>query len=180
MPSLDLYKKMLGSPKTIGEAHKLESDKIMESTWYSDKDSKIAYFYDQEHDSEFDVVDDLHPEKTDKVPIETKLFEMEYNSLAKDDVAYHIMFKPSFNYRQAVKYYDDKFTNPLGSIWPIGMYLDAPDSTGIYHRWLVVGQYRYYSNQFPTYLILPCDHKLQWIYKNKKYESWAVTRSQNS
>lgn len=180
MPSLDLYKKMLGSPKTIGEAHKLESDKIMEQTWHNDIDAKIAYFYDQAHDEEFKVRNNLHPERTHKIPVEIKFFEMEYNSLSKDEVAYHIMFKPSFVYQEHVSYYDEAFAEPLGAIWPIGMYCDIPDSRGQYNRWLVVGQYRHYSNQFPSYLVLPCDHLLQWVFQGKKYESWCVLRSQSS
>lgn len=180
MPSFMMQKRLdQMKGKTVGEVHKFESDSVMEATWYNDMDAKTAWFYDQYHDEEFDVVDDLHPEKTrSKIPVEVKLFEMEYNSLAKDEVAYHIMFKPS--YKPNIPYYDDAFAKPLGAIFPIGLYMDAADSKGIFHRWLVVGQYRHYSNQFPTYLVLPCDFKAQWIYKNKKYESWAVLRSQNS
>jgi hypothetical protein len=180
MPSLDLYKKMLGSPKTIGEAHKFESDKIMEWTWNNDTDSKIGYFYTQDRDEEFRNRSTLHPERTHKIPIEIKFFEMEYNSLSKDEVAFHIMFKPSFDYKNVVPYYDEEFLRPLGSSFPIGLYCDISDSNGNYNRWLVVGQYRQYANQFPTYLVLPCDHLLQWIYQGKKYESWCVLRSQSS
>ena len=181
MPSFDTYKKQLGSPKTIGEAHKLESDKVMEWTWNNDIDAKTAYFYDQARDDEFRTRSNLHPEKSrSKIPIEIKFFEMEYNSLSKDEVAYHIMFKPSFIYQEQVPYYDEEFADPLGAVWPIGMYCDIEDSRGQYNRWLVVGQYRHYSNQFPSYLVLPCDHLLQWVFRGKKYESWCVLRSQSS
>lgn len=179
MPDLDFYKRKSGGVKTSGQAHKRQSDVIMEATWNRDIDSRIGWFYDQDHDDEFEVEDALHPEKSKtKIPVEIKLFEMEYNSLAKDEVAYHIMFKPS--YEPNIPYYDEKFAKPLGATYPTGLYMDAADSKGIYHRWLVVGQYRHYSNQFPTYLVLPTDHKLQWIYDHKKYESWGVLRSQNS
>ncbi len=179
MPSLSMQKKLNDSKgKTLGQVHKYESDRVMEATWYNDIDSRIGYFYDQAHDDEFEVKDDLHPEKTSKIPVEIKLFEMEYNSLSKDEVAYHIMFKPS--YEPNVPYYDEKFAKPLGAHFPIGLYCDLQDSAGVYHRWLVVGQYREYSNQFPTYLVLPCDHKLQWVYNKKKYESWCVLRAQSS
>ncbi len=180
MPSFDKYKKRLGRPKTIGKAHKLESDKVMEWTWYNDIDAKTAYFYTQDRDSEFRTRNNLHPERTKKIPIEIKFFEMEYNSLSKDEVAYHIVFKPSFIYQEYVPYYDKEFAEPLGASWPVGMYCDISDSQGKYNRWLVVGQYRQYSNQFPSYLVLPCDHLLQWIYQGKKYESWSVLRSQSS
>lgn len=178
MPSLDLYKKINNS-KTIGQAHKKQSDMIMESTWDTDIDSRIGWFYDQEHDDQFELGNNLNPERSrSKIPIEIKLFEMEYNSLAKDEVAYHLMFKPS--YQPNVPYYDEKFVKTYNAHFPIGLYFDAADSKGIYHRWLVVGQYREYSNQFPTYLVLPCDFCLKWIYQNKKMSSWSVLRSQSS
>ena len=179
MPILDLYKKILNDANSIGEAHKRQSDQIIESTWYNDINAKTAYLYDQDHDDEFGLMDDLHPNKSrTKIPVEVKHYEIEYNSLAKDETAHHIMFKPS--YVPNVPYYDEKFANPLGAIFPIGMYIDLPDEKGKYRRWLVVGEYREYSNQFPSYLVLPCDHKLQWVYKDRKYESWVVLRSQNS
>ena len=178
MPNLDLYKK-INNTKTIGQAHKQQSDAVMESTWYNDIDSRIGWFYDQYHDDEFNVLDGLNPETSKtKIPIEIKFFEMEYNSLAKDEVAYHIMFKPS--YEPNIPYYEEQYSSLLGSHFPVGLYCDIQDSFGIYHRWLVVGQYREYSNQFPTYLVIPCDYKLQWIYENTKMESWAVLRSQSS
>lgn len=179
MPSLDMYKKMLNGAKTSGQAHKIQSDKIMESTWYNDIASKTIYLYDQDHDDEFELAEDLHPEKSrSKIPVEVKHYEIEYNSLAKDEVSHHIMFKPS--YMPNVSYYDEKFAKPLGAMYPIGLFADIPNEQGIYNRWMVVGEYRAHSNQFPSYLVLPCNHRLQWIYKGHKYESWVVLRSQNS
>lgn len=176
MPSFDLYKKTLNN--TNGQVRKNESDLIMEYTWDEDIATRLAYFYDQEHDDEFEVVDDLHPESTDKIPISIKFIEIEYNSLSKDEVAFHIQFKPS--HVPCIPYYKEKFITPYKAHYPIGLYCDIPDNTGVYHRWLVVGQYREYATQFPTWLVLPCDFKAQWIYKNKKYESWGVLRSQSS
>ena len=180
MPSFEMYKKLNG-PTNVGEAVKAQSDRIMEATWYNDMDAKTAYFYSQEYDDEFETRDGLHPEKSlSKIPVEVKLFEMEYNSLAKDEVAWHLLFKPSFDYHDVIPYYDELFVKNLHATFPCGMYFDYPDSKGIYHRWLCVGLYREHGNQFPTYLALPCDHKLQWIYDRKKYESWGVLRSQSS
>ncbi len=175
--NFEQYREILGV-QTGGAARKKDSDMIMEATWYEDINAKVAYFYDQAHDEEFMIQDDLHPERTHKIPVEIKHFEIEYNSLAKDEVAYHILFKPS--YQPNVPYYDEMFKKPLGAKFPIGLYCDIPDGSGVFHRWLVVGEYRAYANQFPTYLVLPCDHKLQWIYKNQKHESWGVLRSQSS
>lgn len=176
MPSLTTYKKIHGTG-TIGEHQKSNSDMLMEMTWDNDLSSQIGYLYDQDHDDEF-LFEDLNPQSTNKIPVEVKFFEIEYNSLAKNDVPYHIMFKPS--YVPNVPYYFEKFKSPYGASYPIGLYIDLKDGNGIYHRWLIVGQYRAHSIQFPTYLVLPCNHKLQWIYHGNKYESWCVLRTQNS
>jgi len=178
MPSLDMCRK-ISNANTIGEIHKRNSDLVMESTWNTDIASRIGYLYDQEHDDEFDVEFDLNPQKSKtKIPVEIKFFEMEYNSLAKDEVSQHIMFKPS--YKPNVPYYEKKFAKPLGAEFPIGLFCDIADSRGIYQRWMIVGQYREHSNQFPSYLVLPTNHKLRWVNHEKKYESWVVLRSQNS
>lgn len=176
MPSLETYRKKLGCG-SVGEFHKKQSDMLMELTWDNDLASQTAYLYDQAHDDEF-YLSELQHKNTQKIPVEVKFYEIEYNSLAKDTVPYHIMFKPS--YVPNVPYYKDNFENPYGSQFPIGLYIDLRDGNGNYQRWLIVDQYRDDSIQFPSYLVLPCNHKLQWIYKGKKYESWCVLRSQNS
>ena len=179
MPSLDFYRRQKNKGMTIGQHHKMDSDMIMEATWDNDIASRVIWLYDQEHDDQFNDDFTLDPTKSKtKIPVEAKFFEMEYNSLAKDQTSQHIMFKPS--YVPNISYYDEEFKQPYGSTFPIGLFADIGDSRGIYHRWLIVGQYREYSNQFPSYMVLPADYKLKWIYKNKKYESWVVLRSQNS
>lgn len=177
MPKLDYYRRK--HKTTIGQIHKAQSDMVMEATWDTDIASRIGWFYDQDNDDQFNQEYNINSEKSKtKIPVEIKFFEMEYNSLAKDEVSQHIMFKPS--YQPNIPYYDDKFAKPLHAEFPIGLYCDIADSRGVYQRWLVVGQYREHTNQFPSYLVLPCNHKLQWIYKGKKFESWCVLRSQNS
>ncbi len=176
MPSLDTYRKKLGAT-TLGEKHKVQSDMLMELSWDGDIASQIGYLYDQEHDEEFASVD-VYPMNTNKIPVEVKFYEIEYNSLAKDEVPYHIMFKPS--YVPNVPYYEEKFKSPYGATYPIGLYIDLKDENGQYHRWLIVGQYRAHSMQFPSYLVLPADYKLQWAYHGNKYEAWCVLRSQSS
>lgn len=180
MPSFDLYQKMYGG-MTQGQVRKRDSDMVMEQTWDEDISSRICYFYSQEYDDEFDIEDNLHPGQSKyKVPIETKFYEIEYNSLSKDEVGQHIMFKPSFDYKDFIPYYDELFKKPLSAVFPDGLYCDIPDEKGIYHRWLCVGAYRRYGNQFPSYIVLPCTFKAKWIYDNKRMESWSVLRSQNS
>lgn len=177
MPSLETYKKRIGAT-TTGQLHKINSDIVLESTWDNDITSCIGYLYDQFHDEEFNVSSELFPQDTSKIAVKIKFYEVEYHSLSKDEVPYHIMFQPS--YEPNVPYYEEIFSQPYGSHFPIGLYIDIPDSKDRYHRWLIVDQYREYSPQHPSYLVLPCEHKLQWIYDGKKYESWCVQRSQSS
>jgi hypothetical protein len=177
MPSFSEYKKILGS-KTIGQAHKDDSDMVIEATWYSDINAKTAYFYDQEHDTDFDKFYYRNPSGIEKIPVDVKLFEVEYNSLSKDEQPLHLQFKPS--YECNIPYYKGKFERLTGAQFPVGLYFDYQDSKGIYRRYLVVDEYRDHANQFPTYLALPCNFKAQWVYQGKKYESWCVRRSQNS
>lgn len=179
MPSFDAYQKMYGG-KTQGQVRKDDSDQIMLATWNEDIDSKVAYFYSKTYDSEFESETDLQPYKTKKIPIDIKFFEIEYNSLNKDEVPYHIMFKPGFDYKSVISYYDEEFNSPYEAEFPDGLFVDIPDEKGIYRRWVCVGQYRRYSNQFPSFLVLPVNHKLQWVYNRQKYESWCCLRSQNS
>lgn len=180
MPSFDLYQKMYGG-MTQGQVRKRDSDTIIEKTWNEDINSTIIYMYDQSHDDQFDIEEDLDPrESKTKIPVEVKFYEIEYNSLSKDEVGQHLMFKPSFNYWEAIPYYEEMFGKPFKASFPDGMYFDAPDSEGVYQRWLCVGSYRRYANQFPSFIALPVDFKAQWIYQNKKMETWGSLRSQNS
>lgn len=120
MPSLDMCKRMMHGANTIGAIHKQQSDTIMEATWYNDINAKTAWFYDQDHDDEFDVADNLHPENSrTKIPVEVKIFEVEYNSLSKDEQPLHLQFKPS--YECNISYYYEKFEKPLESVFPVGL-----------------------------------------------------------
>ena len=181
MPSLEIYKRIKGNANNVGQIHKNQSDMVMEATWDNDINSKIIYMYDKARDDEYEVNDDLHPyESRTKIPLEAKVYEIEYNSLSKDEVGLHLMFKPSFNYKEAVPYYDEEFAKKTGSVFPVGQYVDIADSQNIYHRYLVVGQYRYHANQFPSFIILPCDFKLRWVMNQQKFSVWGSLKSQNS
>lgn len=179
MPSFDAYQKMYGG-KTQGQQRKIDSDNVFEQTFYEDINTRTVYVYNQRRDTEFEKEGNLQPWETDKIPIDVKFFEIQYNSLAKDEVPYHITFKPSFDYHEVVPYYDEEIGMKYESTFPTGLFFDIPDSKGIYNRWLCVGEYRHYATQFPSYIVLPINHKLQWVHNRKKYESWCVLRSQNS
>ena len=180
MPNLSTYKKMLNaSGKKLGEVRKHQSDILMEATWDGDIQSQICYLYDYYHDDEFGKLRNLHPEKSkNKIPVEAKYIISSYQTMDKDQVTYHLQFKPS--HKCCVNYYDEMFGDKYDCIYPLGMYVDIKDNDGNYNRWLIVEKADYYAPQFSTYQILPCDYVFQWIFKDKKYEVPGVLRSQNS
>ena len=170
---------------TNGQRHSYEAQGIIEHTWNDDPASMIAWFYDWEHDDERNKNKDLHPENSKtKIPIPIKYIVTSYKSLSKDEVDVSIMFKPS--YVCNVPYYEDKFRMPTDSIFPVGLYCDIKDedgllgNKGVWNRWLVVATADSSNHDFPTWAILPCGYKFQWMSGGKKKEMWGVERSQNS
>lgn len=164
---------------TNGQRHSYEAQDIIEHTWYDDPAHMIAYFYDYDHDDEKDKNTNLHPEcsKT-KIPVEIKYMLSAYKSLNKDEVDLRIMFKPS--YRCTIPYYKEKFEDITHSIFPTGLYCDIKDEKGIWNKWLVVATASLYNHDFPTWAILPCGYKFQWMHQGRKMEIWGVEQSQNS
>lgn len=173
------YKQNLNGINTNGKRHNFEAQDIIEHTWYDDPASTIGYLYDYYHDDEFDKNVGMHPEKSKtKIPVELKYVVATYRSLSKDEVDSRIMFKPS--YKCNVPYYEEKFRKLTDGIFPTGLYLDLADKDGIWHKWLVINTADTSNNDFPTWSILPCGHKFQWVHDGKKCEMWGVERSQSS
>lgn len=172
------YKQSLNG-YTNGQQHRADAQSVVENTWYNDPSSMLVYLYDFYHDDEPDKNIGLHPENSKtKIPVDIKYVVNSYQSLEKDTVDYRIMFKPS--YRCTVPYYKEKFEDITRSSFPTGLYLDKQNEKGVWERWLVVAEANVHNNDFPTWSILPCDYKYQWVCKGKKYEMWGVGRSQNS
>ena len=179
MPSFETFKKMHGG-LTVGQSHKSDSDMIMEATWDNDIDTRVAYFYDFDHDDHITQLNDLHPEQDEKkIPISIKFIAHTKQTLAKDFVSYHLQFKPSQS-EDVIPYYKEKFKERYGATFPIGMYLDIPDNKGRYNRWLVVSQADYNDVQFSDFELLRCDYVFQWVIDGKKMQMAGVLRSQSS
>lgn len=162
-----------------GQRHSYEAQDIIEHTWYDDPANMVAYFYDYEHDDEKDKNIGLHPEcsKT-KIPVEIKYILSSYRTLNKDEVDSRIMFKPSVGC--PIPYYEDKIGKQTGGTCPVGLYVDIKDEKGVWKKWLVVSTASANNDDFPTWSILPCGHRFQWVYDGKKYQMWGVERSQSS
>lgn len=178
MPSFDLYKK-LHTATSIGEAHKMESDMVMEATWDTDINTRVCYLYDYYHDDHRTQLTNLDPvNDPKKVAISLKWRRSSAQTMDKDVVDHHIQMKPS--QEMNVDYYPAFFGERYNAIWPVGLYCDIPDEKGIYNRWLIVSTANYYVSQFPTFSVLPCDKVFDWIYKGQKHKMAGCLRSQNS
>ncbi len=95
----------------------------------------------------------------DGYSVDAKYIVHTYYSISKDAVDYHLQFRPGVHY-------------------PLGTYVDIPDDTNTYNRWLIVG--RSDEPQFVKYNILKCNWTLKWIYEEQTYECLCVLRSRNS
>lgn len=178
MPSFELYQKMLGGV-TNGQARKRDSDMVMNATFWEDIGSRVAYIYDYYHDDEPLQYYPVHPENSKtKTPIDIKYLVNSYNSENKDQVGYHIQFRPG--QKNPLDYYTDVFEKKYQAEFPIGLYIDIPDEQGVYRKWLITEGANWLNPQFPSWYVLPIDHVFQWVYNRTKYQMCGVGRSQNS
>lgn len=173
-----LYKKrMLLDGSTVGASRKKVSDVIMNHTWNNDIQSRKCYIYDYFHDTEHNLYSGLNPgESMGKCEVDVKFIISQYATLSKDQVEYHIMFRPGF--QNPVEYFQKDYADRYKSEFPIGMYIDIPNDEGVYYRWLICS--KEIGNQFVKYLVLPCNYKFQWVFDHQKYEMWGVARLRNS
>lgn len=195
MPSLQDYKAHLSrSGNMIGQVHKNNSDMIMEHTWSRDIQAKKCYIYDYFHDDFFiddfgnkrALKDGMTYENTSKTPIDAKFIIKSYQTMDSDEVAHYVQFRPSqkirFDVGDDLYYYEGDYRKRFSSEFPIGLYIDVPDSNGVYHKWLICRKET--ANQFPKYLVLPVDYELMWVEQNGadriKRRMWAVLRNQQS
>lgn len=171
---------------TLGEKLKSDSDTLMELTWNNDIQSKICYIYDFYHDEQPRLAEGMTYENTTKTRIDAKFIIKSYQSMDKDQVDYYVQFRPSqsirFSEDDELYYFETDYKTTYGNTFPIGLYLDIPDDRNVYHKWLICREEK--ANQFPKYLVLPCDYELCWIEVNGKdrikRRMWSVLRMQSS
>lgn len=186
MISFKEVQKLYGNFATYGQQLKDDSDKMMELTWDNDIQSKVCYIYDYFHDDQPDLKDHMTYNHTIKTKIDAKFIIKEYQSIDKDQIAYYIQFKPSqkmyFDEHDDLYYFYKEYVKRYGLEFPVGAFIDIPDDAKVYRKWLIAG--KEYANQFPKYLIVPINYKLQWIEKNgqhrTKREMWGSLRTQSS
>lgn len=163
------------NPKTDGDIRKIQSDSIIEQTWFRDLQGCVGYLYDYEHDDEPLKNVNLNSRKSKtKIAIDIKFIINSYNSDNKTQVPYSIQFKPSQDCN--VDYYDEKFAEVCNSEFPLGLYIDIPDNKGIYRRWLIYKGGNIYNRQFSTWAVLPCNYNFHWVKNGVKRKMWGVRR----
>ena len=190
MPSLSTARRIASmknnGSKTIGQIRKEESDFLMEQTWDGDIQSKVCYIYDFYHDDKPWLAEDITHENTTKTKIDAKFIVTKYSSIDKDQVEYHLQFKPSqpvrFTEDDELYYYETDYKKRYSTQFPIGLFVDIPDEKNVYRKWLIVAKEE--GNQFLKYSVLPCDYYLHWIEVNGteriKRKMWCVSRAMNS
>ena len=190
MPSLQTARRVANAKnngvKTIGQIYKEQSDFLMEETFWNDPQSKVCYIYDFYHDDQPWLAEDITHENTTKTKIDAKFIVTKYSSIDKDQVEYHLQFRPSqpvrFTEDDELYYYETDYKKRYSTQFPIGLFVDIPDEKNVYRKWLIVAKEE--GNQFLKYLILPCNYYFHWIEEDGnqriKRKMWAVKRNQNS
>lgn len=190
MPSLQTARRVANAKnngaKTIGQIYKEQSDFIMEETWDNDIQSKTCYIYDYFHDDTPSLAEGMTYENTTKTKIDAKFIVTKYPSIDKDQVEYHLQFKPSqkvrFDESDELYYFETDYKSRYSVEFPIGLFVDIPDEKNVYKKWLIVAKED--GNQFIKYSVLPCDYYLQWIENTGteriKRKMWCVSRAMNS
>ena len=171
---------------TLGEKLKHDSDVLMESTWDSDLQSKVCYIYDYFHDDQPHLKDHMTYENTTKTRIDAKFIITQYGSINKDQVAYHLMFKPSqpleFNEGDELYYFETDYRKKYDIPFPCSLYIDIPNEKGIYEKWLIINAEQ--GNQFIKYNILPINYRFEWVetsgQNRYKRRMWGCDRQQLS
>lgn len=130
MPNLEtarrIYSVETNGAKTLGQDHKDFSDFLMEETWDTDIQSRTCYIYDFYHDDTPDLKDHIiNGDDTTKTKIDAKFIISSYGSIDKDQVAYHLMFKPSqkldFEEGDELYYYETDYKQKYGGSHFIGL-----------------------------------------------------------
>lgn len=179
MITLENYGDILGRNK-IGRVHKEQSDMVMDKTWNTDISARVGYFYDYESDTHIRQYNNMNPLADDyKIPIDIKHFASASQTYSKDNVTFHIQFRPHQS-SEVIPYYKDRFEDRYNACFPVGLYVDVEDSEDRWQRWLCVAGANINDPQFPTYEVLRCDKIINYIFEGKKYYVPAVLRSQNS
>ena len=190
MPSLETARRIASmknnGAKTIGQIHKENSDWLMDETFFNDIQAKVCYIYDYAHDDSPNQKDHMTYENTTKTKIDAKFIVTQYGSISKDQVAFHLMFRPSqkmeFSEDDELYYFETDYRQKYDITFPTSLYVDIPNEKGVYEKWLILTIEQ--GNQFIKFNVLPCNYLFEWVEVNgsNRYlrRMWGVDRQQLS
>ena len=190
MPSLETARRIASmknnGAKTIGQIHKENSDWLMDETFFNDVQAKVCYIYDYAHDDSPNQKDHMTYENTTKTKIDAKFIVTQYGSISKDQVAFHLMFRPSqkmeFSEDDELYYFETDYRQKYDITFPTSLYVDIPNEKGVYEKWLILTIEQ--GNQFIKFNVLPCNYLFEWVEVNgsNRYlrRMWGVDRQQLS
>lgn len=175
---LEVYRRLVGaSGNAMNRAIKQQSDMVIEATWNRDPHAFRGYIYDYFSDDSVGTLRELSPwESKSKVPVDVKFTVAQKGTLSKDQVEYHLQFRPS--HKCPLDYYRADYDYRYGMEYPIGLYIDLPDEKGVYRKWLICSDSR--DPEFVRYSILPCNYTFRWVYNGIIYTMDGVARLRNS
>lgn len=166
------YKRM-NTAKNLGAARRIQSKDIMEQTFDEDAAYRSCYIYDYEHDDQNTLASGMSYEQTTKTSIDAKYLVTQYGTLSKDQVEYHLLFRFG---QDPLPYYTESFGR--NAEFPIGLYIDIPDSKDIYRKWMLCSKDM--EPDFVKYSILPCNYFFHWVKNGKLHKMWGIARLRNS
>lgn len=133
-------------------------------------DSNLLMTKNFSHDGAYKkaILYDWNMKRLDDIDIKYQ-YSQNY-TINKDQVEHLVQFPPLYHPEQIYKHGD--------GLERLGFFLDIPDDTGKYYKWLVLG--RNDSLKFTRYNILKCNWVFKYVNNGKVYEQLGVLRDRNN
>jgi hypothetical protein len=142
--------------KNMGEILRVQSNMVIEQTWYNDPNYRQVYVV---------KVNSGLPQITENLElIDVKFNIKSYQAITSDEVAYMLQFR-----------HGEEKRHPEINI---GSYVYMEDEDGKWKWWLLVHLDE--RPQFRQWQILECNYELKWVYEGKIHNTLSVQRVQQS
>lgn len=162
MPTFEDMKKR-SSQKHIGAQLREMSEMVMNETFSNNTGYRKGKLYD----ANMNEIDEL----------EFKFHKVKTYTISKDQVEYHVQFRPGVN--PEIDYPDVDYNNYLDKKYKFNYYIDIfDDDTKQYDKWLIVGKD---TAEFDRYLVLKCNWTFEWLDHDGIYHNClGCVRDRNS
>lgn len=155
--------KKRSSSTHIGAQLREMSEMVMNETFSNDTGYRKGKLYD----ANMKVIDEL----------EFKFQKVKTYTMSKDQVEYHVQFRPGVN--PEIDYPSADYNSYINKKYRFNYYIDIyDDDTRQYDKWLIVGKD---TAEFDKYLVLKCNWTFEWIDHSGTYHSClGCVRDRNS